>query len=280
MKAYKLIALDLDDTLLNSEGKISEGNSRALKRAAEEGLQIVTCSGRAVANLSESVWNEPDIRYCLLCNGAHVFDKHTRETVYENAMPTELSAQIADFLDSPEIYFECIIGGIYYRNAGVNMEPFKLSFPNFENWPHDPTNVPSRDVASLPEHIIKNKMKIQKINSFFMTPEKRNAFEKTVQERFPELVCTGFMPINLELTYRDADKGETLKWLCGHLGIDIADTIVFGDSDNDLTVLKAGGYKVAMANGNDHVKAIADMVTDSNNDDGVAHALEKLLWDR
>ena len=91
------------------------------------------------------------------------------------------------------------------------------------------------------------------------------------------IALTSSQTYNIELNAAAASKGNALTILCRHLNIDIQKTMAFGDGGNDISMLLAAGYAVAMANGTDEIKAVADYVTQSNDEDGVARAIEKLI---
>ena len=99
-----------------------------------------------------------------------------------------------------------------------------------------------------------------------------------VRAQFPDLIVSTSLVNNIEFTVPAATKGEALRVLAGHLGVAVADTMAFGDMDNDRSMVEAAGIGVAMGNAEQCLKDIADYITDTNNADGVAKALETFVF--
>ena len=135
----------------------------------------------------------------------------------------------------------------------------------------------SKPVDDLKEDIRRRGGGVQKLHMHFRDPQLRQRQLKEFPERFPELMMTTSIPTNIEINSMGANKGAALRGLCAYLGIDPADTAAFGDGSNDISMLREAGVGVAMANAEPEVKAAADVVTDSNNDVGVAKMIRKLI---
>jgi hydroxymethylpyrimidine pyrophosphatase-like HAD family hydrolase len=118
---------------------------------------------------------------------------------------------------------------------------------------------------------------IQKVQLYFSDLEKRSLAIQELQQAFEDIAVTWSLSNNVELNIAAANKGRALKVLCEHLSIDIRDVMAFGDGLNDRTMLLEAGYSVAMENGIGDIKSIADFVTDNNDEEGVARAIEKLV---
>ena len=118
----------------------------------------------------------------------------------------------------------------------------------------------------------------QRVQAYFNDMELLREQEVAIQKRFPHLLVTNSNPTTLEITAGGASKGQALAALCAHLGIDIQDTMAFGDRDNDADMLLASGIGVAMGNAVPELKAVADFVTRSNDEDGIAHAIEHFVF--
>ena len=117
---------------------------------------------------------------------------------------------------------------------------------------------------------------ICRINVFFLDDESKRRVWGVI-DADPALRRTSSLPSNIEITHKEAHKGAALTWLCGHLGVDVADAVAFGDGDNDLSMIRTAGDGVAMANAIPEVLASADHVTSSCDEAGVAAYLEPIL---
>ena len=118
---------------------------------------------------------------------------------------------------------------------------------------------------------------LQKLQFYFTDMALRERLLRELPERWPQLAVTSSVPFNIEINSARATKGRALESLCALLGIDPADTLAFGDGTNDVSLLRAAGCGVAMANASAEVRAAADRVTLSNNESGVAAVIEEFL---
>jgi Cof subfamily protein (haloacid dehalogenase superfamily) len=134
-----------------------------------------------------------------------------------------------------------------------------------------------RPVEDLDAFIALNAQSVQKVQLCFRDLADRAAAVEQIKSDFPEIVATSSFRNNLELNWHTADKGRGLRILSEYLNVPDNDTIAFGDSSNDLTMLQAAGVGVAMGNAAEELKALCDAVTLSNEDDGVAVYLERYV---
>lgn len=274
---YRLIAFDLDGTLLDDNKKIPEENVKALERAAERGLLLVPATGRIMPGLPEELLRLPFLRYFICSNGAGVYDRQEDSVLYKEEIPAALALRVIEYMDTLPVIYDCyqydkgwVTAGMYDRAEEYFADqPFMLElFYRLR-----------RKVDSLPETLRQRGDGIQKLQMHFRT---RDLDEKQRQLHilptlFPELAVTTSVRNNIELNSREADKGKALAALCESLAISISETIAFGDGANDIGLLKAAGLGIAMGNADAQVKAAADRVTASNQEAGVAKALKALL---
>lgn len=268
--AVKLIALDLDDTLLNHDLNITPKTVAALRRAAAEGIFVVLCSGRTENAILPYV-RVLDIagtqqgRYLISMNGATVFDLHTRAQiyarkvekdvllfVYEEAKKRGLPAQVYD----PSTIYASVDNE--WTRTDVRLSRLNLSivddFAAFLERGHPKMVIPADPdavAAFLP----------------FIKPALAGKADVFTSK-----------PYFLEIMPPDCGKGQALLWLSGRLGIPRGQTMAFGDSMNDETAIRDAGYGVAMCNGLDYIKDAAKFVTRrSNEEDGIADFLESFV---
>lgn len=271
----KLILLDLDGTLLNSEKKISPGNYAALEKAAARGIHIVPCTGRFYKGMPEVVRNLPFVRYVITVNGAQIYDVQEDQVLHS----AEISAQRADevfaVLETLPVVFDC-----YQDGWGWMDRELYENAPNFIQDPH--TLKMARElrtpVENFREEIRRRNRGVQKIQMFFVDMGIREETFGRLRQIFPELNVTSSIENNIELNAPDAHKGAALLELCRQLEIDPGCTMAFGDGLNDLSMLCTAGIGVVMGNAEQEVKAAGDYITDTNDNDGVAKAIERFCF--
>jgi Cof subfamily protein (haloacid dehalogenase superfamily) len=274
MRNIKLIALDLDGTLLDSEKRLSAENAASLARAAAEGIEIVPATGRFYRGMPQIIKELPYVRYVITVNGADVFDAARHETVCGSGIPWERAAAVMERLDALDVIYDC-----YQNGWGWMTQAFYDAAEQYA------ANVHSLDmiknlrtpVPELKACLKERAAGVQKIQIFFRDMDLRARMLRTLPEEFPDLVVTTSIVNNIEINSREATKGNALKMLAARLGIPPAGTMAFGDDRNDIPMLRAAGIGVAMGNAEEEVKNAADYVTDRCDDSGVAHAMRLFL---
>lgn len=113
---------------------------------------------------------------------------------------------------------------------------------------------------------------------FFKDPDRRVEELERLPKLFPELAVTSSLANNIEINAKNANKGQALRFLCTHLGMEVSESMAFGDGSNDLSMIEASGIGVAMANADSILLAAADYITDSNDRDGVAKAIDRFCF--
>ena len=263
----KLIALDLDGTLLNSEKVISAGNFAALSLAAEQGHVIVPATGRALRAIPEQVMALPFLRYAITINGAKVSDARTGETLLRAELALDTCLRLMDFAGRYDAMYDC-----YWNDTGWVDRAF-LERVRYYNADEEVVTLLRRTrapVEDLKAFVRANGQPVQKVQLCFRDMAERETARAEITAAFPDVLVTSSFRNNLELNAVDADKGRALLALARHLGIPVEDTVAFGDSSNDLRMLRAAGTSVAMGNAAPEVRAVCDYVTDTNDRDGVA----------
>lgn len=274
---YRLLAFDLDGTLLDDQKNLPAENRLALIEAAERGMILVPATGRILRGIPEVIKELPFIRYYIVSNGAAVFDTHEGKTLYQADVPLDLALRTYDYLDSLPVIYDC-----YQDEIGwMSREMYERCAPYFAYEPGilDLVNRLRIRVEDFKETLREKGRPLQKLQMYFLPEdeEERQRQLKRIPELFPELIATTSTSNNIELNHVDANKGKAMLALAGDLGIDPEETLAFGDGSNDSSMLRAAGWGVAMANSTPDVKAAADEVTASNNEAGVAKVLRRIL---
>ncbi len=265
----KLVFVDMDDTFLTPEKAITPLNRQALDLAYERGIQFVPCTGRNYTGLPEELVSHPSVRYAVCCNGAIVRDLRENRNLHEVVMDHALVHDLWHQIQGLEVTFDLFAddGVFTARDRWHVIDEMDVS----EATRYVVTSVRTCCDKTV-DQMIDAAGSICRVNVFYLTEKDKRAVWEAVDQR-PELTRASSLPCNVEITHAGADKGAGLTWLCNYLGISPKDTIAFGDSSNDIAMLRAAGDGVAMANAFPECLAAADHVTASCQDSGVARYL-------
>ena len=270
----RLILLDLDGTLLDSQKRLPEANRAALAAAAEKGVQIVPASGRLWSGMPQAVRELPFVRYAVGANGAQVYDAAEDRVIRRAEIPLDLADRVYDYLDTLPVIYDCYVDGAGFQDSRHYALIDRFITDPAVNAMAKSIRRPVEDFRGFIDRLGKP---LQKIQMFFMDQDRRVREMETLAAMFPSLTVVSSITNNIEMNDLAAVKGEALRFLCRHLGIDPENTMAFGDMMNDLTMIEAAGLGVAMGNADPELKAAADYVTDTNDDCGVARAVEKFI---
>ena len=270
----KLIAFDLDGTLLDRQKNIPEANLQALKAAAEAGALLVPATGRIYTGIPELIRTLPGARYFITINGAYAYDAADDRNLYTSELSVDTCLRLIDYMDSLPVIYDC-----YQDNWGYIT---RSMFQRAEEFIPDPGIMKMMrelrtPVDNLSETLRQKGRPVQKMQMHFQDLAERDRQLKLVAELFPETAVSSSLPWNIEINSAGATKGRALKALCQALGIDLRDTLAFGDGTNDLDMIRTAGIGIAMGNGAEEVKAAADWVAPNNDDAGVAAGIYRFL---
>lgn len=272
----RIVFSDLDRTLLATDKSLPPENLRALDALAERGMEFVPCSGRSVTGLPGVLVRHPACHYAVCANGATVVDARTQEVLHEALLDRSRCVALYERVRDLPVSFDLFADGrIYAERArydaldGFGIEPNELRLVKGTRTPTD----------ELVPQIAFEVRRLERVTVFWKTPQDRDRVIACVEED-PTLAWTTSSPHDIEISDRAASKGAGLTWLCGHLGIPVADAVAFGDMPNDLSMIRAAGDGVAVSNATPDVLAAADHVTASNDEGGVGTYLMRLLGQR
>ena len=278
MKQIKLIALDLDGTLFNRNGEITPMTKAEINRAYAQGVPTVISTGRPFNGLPFSQITDTAITYAVTTNGASVYRIQDKECLYENAMDLAMLHPILDFVLSREIHIDLYIGGEGFTSIRCRQNLERLDIPDSLRAYMRATRTPVED---LMKYVTDCGKKIQKINlNFYPQPDGTFLYQKETLQFLKslstiEVVCGGFN--NFEISKAGVTKSEGLKYLTSLLGVTMEETMAMGDSENDYSMINAAGIGVAMGNASEELKAIADYITTTNEEDGVGEAIKHYI---
>lgn len=272
--SVRLIALDLDGTLLDSAKRLSDRNRAALTAAAARGIHVVPTTGRFFGAMPQPVRDLPFVRYAITVNGAQVYDRQEDAALARVEIPLATTLAVMTLLDGYDCIYDC-----YQDNWGWMTEALQRRAADYAPDEHYLAMI--RDlrhpVPELKAHLAAKGTDVQKIMLFVRDTALLSVLREALHARFPELALTSSTSNNIEINHAHAHKGEALRLLCEHLGFGLENAMAFGDGLNDLTMVRDAGVGVAMANALSEVRAAARLVTLSNDEDGVAATIERLL---
>lgn len=264
---YKLIALDMDGTLLNKNHKISKENKEAIKKAREKGTKVVLASGRPIDGL-EKYLKELDLiteeDYVMSFNGSLVQKVKSKEAIVKTALKG------SDLLYLYELSKELNVDIHGFSKLGC-ITPRMNPYSDIEGELNDiKVHLVDFDTINPKEDIIKVMMVDE--------PKKLDeAMRLLPEEVFEKYNVVKSAPYFLEFMNKETSKGTALKVLADELGLKKEEIIGVGDAGNDLDMIKYAGLGVAMGNGFEEVKAVANFITKTNEEHGVAHVIEKFI---
>ena len=269
----KLIAIDLDGTLLNSKKRLSENNREALKLCIQKGIWIVPCTGRTVDGIPAEIKEIPGIRYAITTNGAVIEDMKEKTAIDTRMLSCELALDLLQFVDSYRVMYDPYIDrrGITEARFYEHLSDYGLS-AQMQEMVHN-----TRDICpNIIEFVRQGNKPVEKINLFFSDMEERAKLRAELEKR-SDILVTSSIPNNLEINATDATKGDAIIRLASYLGINEKQTMGIGDGENDFTMILKAGVGVAMKNGTKELLEAADYVTGTNDEDGVASAIRRLV---
>lgn len=263
----KIIALDIDGTLYNDEKKITQKTKAALLQAQKNGHILVLASGRPTAGLKKIAKELAMDQYhglLLAYNGGVVIDYASGEVLYKNTIPNALAKQFLHHLEKFPVNPIVDDGETIYT---TDPESFMVSYERTSN------HLEVKKVANLCNAIDFSPAKILIAAPEELLSEKIPFIKASFQDKLSFVLSA---PFYLESTPVGINKADSMDKICTLLKIKASNIIAFGDAQNDIPMLAFAGTSVAMGNGCEALKRVADIVTTSNNEDGIALALEQL----
>ena len=268
---YKLLALDMDGTLLNSQKKISPRTLNAVTELAKRGVYVVTSTGRNLAEIGDFREELKAMHFGILLSGGMVFDFGNDEPIKVHGLDEKIILQLIDFgLDERAMIHLHTVRHSIAREDDINhMDAFGLGIYQ------DMFNRICVRCDDFKEFVREHPGEVIKVNLYHRSEESRDRNLARIQ---PLNLSISFAEaFNLEMSPANITKGSGLVELCEHLKIDISETVAIGDAHNDTEILQTAGLGVAMGNASDEIKRLADFVTLDNDHDGVAAAIEKFF---
>lgn len=282
----KCIATDMDGTLLNSMQEITEENKQAILKAQAQGVEVVVATGRSYREATY-VLNAAGLSCPVICvNGAEVRSKEG-EVISAHPIPNQLARETAAKLTANDVYFE-----VYTNQGAFTIDADKavsilVDIVMSANPEADRDEITVAAGARIRDGLIhmvddyeelfaNDHIMIYKFLAFSFEDGKLEAASASLAD-LDELEVTKSGIENIEITHKDAQKGIALEAFTKANEIDLADTMAIGDNFNDVSMLEKAGRAVAMGNASFEIKALCDVITDTNEESGVGKAILDVL---
>ena len=271
MKHIKMIGLDLDGTLLNGRKEVTDHTRKILEQAIAQGIIVLVATGRPLTGIPGQVRAIQGMQYALTTNGARIYDLLQDRTILEHPLSGEKAKKVLKIAGKYDTLQEA-----YFDREVYAQEDQLKRISQYHKNPHmwEYVRATRTAVPSLTEWYEMSGRDADKLQLMFADMQELAHARKELG-KIPGLVLTGSLGNNIEVNAEGIDKGIGILELGRRLGISREEIMACGDGDNDLEMLKAVGVGVAMGNADADVKAAADYVTDTNEEEGVAKAVEK-----
>ena len=270
----KVIAMDLDGTALNHQKQLTERTRAAIQNAAKSGIQIVVATGRTFSSLAPEVLAMPEITCAITSNGAVVNRIPDGAVLLHNYPKPETVSEIAGMIQGEKIDTEVCTGGQAY----IGQSYYDRVLEGKTNRDVQYVKTTRHPVPDIYQFLLEHREAIENINLNFKTLEEKQQWQQRFQ-KLPGVTPTSSFLFNVELGGATTSKAHALQALLDEWQMTSQQVMAFGDSENDLGMIQLAGIGVAMANGMEEVKQAADLLAESNEEDGVAKIIEQLIVD-
>lgn len=281
----KLIAIDLDGTLLSKDGIISEENVRALQDAQKQGHVVTICTGRSLIDAKQILQNVGID--CPMITGNGAVSYYDNKLIQEWTLKPELVTELLSLVESQQFFYQI------YTNKGTFMvhdgrdrleseiEKQIAADPDFPaEWARKEVDIEYAQHGLLPyEQFEQNTgLPVNKVYVLSFDKQKLKQLREMLEGR-TDLSLTTSGWTKLEIAHPAANKGSGLRHMAEYIGIPLEETVAIGDQWNDLPMFEVAGMSIAMGNAAEEVKAISTYVTKTQSENGVAHALRSFVLD-
>lgn len=287
---YKLVAIDLDGTMLNQYGIITEKTKKAISKAQEKGVEVMIASGRAITSVKRFSKEINSNKYFISGNGAITYDIKNNKILYENILSKTKALKIIKICEENSIYYNVYTeNGIIAKNLSYNTLYYYKD--NLTKTDENRTHI--NIVENVYDYFEQREEKILKI---MICDEHKTVFNSIVRKlkelseievlevshMSRKIIKQGTDEIALEYFYtevsaKDVDKWNALEEIIGLMNISKEEVVTIGDNANDLKMITNAGLGVAMGESAPYVKQSADIIAPTNDEDGVAIILNKIF---
>ena len=273
MNHIRLLALDIDGTILTREKQLTDRTKAAIEAVVDAGIAVALVTGRPFYGIPDELMTLRGLGYVISSNGAVTTDIRENRILRTATLDSETVLEIISVPRDLDLIYAVFANGIGY----TEMEPFDRHLSMIDNPGLETYIRKSRRITYDMDGLLRNAQNgVENIWLITHDQRERDELNRQIREKWNvRTVLTG--KIDIEIGSPLADKGMAISEIAAGQGIVKDEILAIGDSDNDIGMLKAAGTAVAMGNAQESVKNIAHIVTGSNHEDGAAQVIEKFL---
>ena len=286
---YKIAVIDLDGTMLNQYGIVTQNTKDAIKEAQNKGIEIIIASGRPIDSIKAIAKQIESKKYFISGNGAIIYDISKDETIYENTIKKQKALEIIKICEENSIYYniytekeivakslQCNV--LYYHKENINKEDKDKTHINIVENIYDYISNRYEKIVKITvcdknkvifNSIIRKLKEITEIEVLDVSHMSRKIIHQGTEEIPIEYFYT-------EISAKNVDKWNAIEFLKEKMNIKTEEVIAIGDNINDKKMIEKAGLGIAMGQSHPEVKKVAKQITTSNLEDGVASALREI----
>ena len=268
----KMIGLDLDGTLLDSQKRVSTYTDRVLRQAINQGIEIVIATGRSLCGIPKQLLELPGLRYVIVLNGARVIDLQKNEVIYEKRLEKRNAQEVFRIFKDYDTTRDISLAGRGYMESSQLQEIEQYVLSEVLGSYIKESRLPANNIEEM---LANTEESIDKVHAFFKFEQERQEAWKRI-EKIDGVEVSGSLGNNIEVNAKGVNKGRGLLGLGELIGIHQEEIMAVGDELNDIEMVRMAGLGVAMENGHQEIKKHAEYITDTNDKDGAAKAIIKL----
>lgn len=270
----KCIALDLDRTTLNAQGKLSKANEEAIRKAVAKGIHVCIASGRAFDTLPQDVVSIPGIEYAITSNGAAVYRIQDKQCLRSYVLTGQSVKKILELTKDFPVTYEGFIRGTAYAAKEYIEDPVKFGATEHAVAYVQSTRHLQDDIVSF---LKQHDDELDSMDIVVKDEAQKQKVIEVLKAEVQDIYITSSISQLVEISYKDAGKRSGVKFITEYLGLQPEQVAAFGDADNDIDMLEYAGCGIAMENASKGLLAVADAVTLHHDRDGVSYALKNIL---
>ncbi|RRD95521.1 HAD family hydrolase [Clostridiales bacterium COT073_COT-073] len=272
----KAIFIDLDGTTLEkNKVNISEQNQKAIQKAMEHGIKVIPCTGRVLDMFPPDLEAIKGIEYAITCHGGRALDLKSGKCLYQNTISSKDSVEIMKIIEKKGIYCETACNNTLYFEKEVVQNWREYPVPAHHFWYLEMGR--GIGVDSIADYFAANELEIEKINIYGMRKELQAEIYALINATNAIRHTNEGVSEDLEFLTKTINKREAVDCLLNYLSLDPKETMMIGDSNSDIELIRYLGFGVAMGNAPDYIKEQADYVTAPCEENGVAKAIKYKL---
>lgn len=272
-KEIKLIALDLDGTVLTDNNTLSDRVKRSLERAIQSGIEVVAASGRPYGSMPKNVLGIKGLNYSITSNGAAVHDNSGRR-IHSTLVSENDVISLLKITEGHDLIFEAYVKGLTYTDSRYTSNPLKYgcseAYVDYVKASHG-------HIDNMREFIYNHRKELDSIEIICTNAKKRAHIRQLAEDSTSGFYITSSSENFIEFMDKSATKGNAVDWLCNHLDVKQEHTCACGNADNDADMIEQSGFGAAVENASKLCLDCADIIVPSNNNDGVARLIEIIL---